>query len=498
MKKIIHRIIAILPAILIQLAWYYILMRWLSPYSTLLTLLLSLLGFFYVMIVIVKNDDSTYKILWLLVLLIFPLPGALLYFLFGNKKTARPISKKLNETKDHYYLTNQSAHDDLAIQNPRLAQTIDFLSKYTTYPVLANEEAQYYSLGDYMYKDMLKDIANATETIYCEYFIVEKGTMWNGIVDLFETKVKQGVDVYVMYDDLGSLSTFTKEEAKELQAKGIKVHIFNELITIKGTLNYRDHRKMLVIDNKVAYSGGINLADEYINGYPKHGHWKDIGFRITGEAVLAYTDMFIKFWNAFSNDKITPQPFEPKANTKQDGFIFSYYDSPINNIAVSNTLYIELLSQAKNYAYFYTPYLMLGDDLMDAFILAARRGVDVRIIMPGIPDKKIVFRMSHSFYQELLAAGVKIYEYTPGFVHAKACIIDDEICTIGTVNLDYRSLFLHFENNSLFYQAQIINDLKEDFLKTQDLSKEMKPYTSKEYAKKWLIDGILRIFSPLC
>ena len=347
MKKNFHRIIAILPAVLIQLAWYYILMRWLSPYSTLLTLLLSLLGFFYVMTVIVKNDDSTYKILWLLVLLIFPLPGALLYFLFGNKKTARPISKKLNETQDHYYLTNQSALNDLASLNPRLSQTIDFLSKYTTYPVLFNEEAKYYSLGDYMYEDMLKDIANATETIYCEYFIVEKGRMWNGLVDLFTAKVKQGVDVYVMYDDLGSLSTFTKEEAKELQAKGIKIYIFNELITIKGTLNYRDHRKMLVIDNKIAYSGGINLADEYINEYPKHGHWKDIGFRITGNGVLAYADMFIKFWNAFAKDKITPQQFEVKTNAKEDGFIFSYYDSPINNIAVSNTLYIELLSQAK-------------------------------------------------------------------------------------------------------------------------------------------------------
>lgn len=498
MKKIIHRIIAILPAILIQIAWYYILIRWLSPYSAFLTLLLSLLGFLYMMTVIVKNDDSTYKILWLLVLLIFPLPGALLYFLFGNKKTARPIKRRLDETKDHYILSEQNELEELKEDNLRLYQTLDYMSQYTKYPILKNKSTKYYSLGEYMFEDMLEDIKKAKKSIYCEYFIVEKGKMWDSIVELFEKKVREGVKIYIMYDDLGSLSTYSKKEAKELEGKGMKVHIFNELITIRGTLNYRDHRKMLVIDDEVAYSGGINLADEYINEYPKHGHWKDIGFRITGNGVYAYSDMFVKFWNSFDKEKIEVSNIELRLNNEQDGFIFSYYDSPINNVAVSNTLYIELLSQAKRYAYFYTPYLMLGDDLLDAFIFAARRGVDVRIIMPGIPDKKIVFRMSRSFYQPLLDAGVKIYEYTPGFVHAKASMIDDEICTIGTVNLDYRSLFLHFENNSLFYKSEVLNDLKADFLKTQDMCKEIKPYTNKEYAKKWLIDGILRIFSPLC
>lgn len=498
MKKIIHRIIAILPAILIQLGWYYILLTWLSPYSTLLTILLSLLGFIYMMTVIVKNDDSTYKILWLLVLLIFPLLGALLYFLFGNKKTARPIQRKLNETKDHVYMQNYNELESLKLQNERLYQTLNYVSNYTTYPLVTNESCKYYELGDTMFPDMIEEIKKAKHTIFCEYFIVEKGEMLDPILDLFKQKVKEGVHVYFMYDDLGSLSTFSYKEAKELIDAGIHVHCFNPLITIKGTLNYRDHRKMLVIDHKVAFSGGINLADEYINGYPKHGHWKDIGFKITGPACLSYSDMFIKFWNSFEKEKITYKPHIDYDTKTQDGFIFSYYDSPINNVAISNTLFIELLSQAKHYAYFYTPYLMLGDDLMNAFVMAARRGVDIRIIMPGIPDKKVVFRMSRSFYQQLLCEGVKIYEYTPGFVHAKACMIDDEICTIGTVNLDYRSLFLHFENNSLFYHSKILFDLKEDFLQTQDQCQEIRPATKKEYSKKWLIDGILRIFSPLC
>ena len=498
MKKIIHRIIAILPAVLLQIGWYYILFRWLSPYSTVLTILLSLLGFIYLMTVIIKNDDSTYKILWLLVLLIFPLPGALLYFLFGNKKTARPIQRRLDATKDHIFLQGENELSAIQAQDPRFAQTLKYLSSYTTYPVLANESARYYPLGEEIFKDMLIDLQNAKSTIYCEYFIVQNGKMWDPIVDLFAQKVKEGVDVYMMYDDLGSISTYSKKEADHLRQLGIKVHCFNPLITIRGTLNYRDHRKMLVIDHQIAYSGGINMADEYINAYPKHGHWKDIGFRITGPSVLAYSDMFQKFWNAFENEKI--KVLEPPTIPlqTQDGWIFSYYDSCINNVAVSNTLLIELLSQATKYSYFYTPYLMLGDDLMNAFVLAARRGVDIRIIMPGIPDKKIVFRMSRSFYQQLLCEGIKIYEYTPGFVHAKACIIDDEICTIGTVNLDYRSLFLHFENNSLFYKSKILFDLKKDFLDTQEKCQEIFAATPKEYSKKWLIDTLLRIFSPLC
>ena len=259
---------------------------------------------------------------------------------------------------------------------------------------------------------------------------------------------------------------------------------------------------MLIIDNRVAFSGGINLADEYINKVEKYGHWKDIAFRITGQPVQNFTRMFTEFWNAFSNDPISTTQLKPlaakKEITQNNGYMISYYDSPIYSEAVSNNLYVELLSRATRYAWFFTPYLMLGDTLMDAFVLAAQRGVDVRIIMPGIPDKKIVYRMSRSYYQPLLEAGVKIYEYTPGFVHAKGCVVDDCFGTLGTVNLDYRSLFLHFENNSFFFDASILKDLKEDFLATQEKCRLRTLDNIGICFRKWVVDGVLRIFAPLC
>ena len=289
------------------------------------------------------------------------------------------------------------------------------------------------------------------------------------------------------------------KNVKVLKSKGIKCIAFNPLFFIRGALNNRDHRKILVIDGNVAFSGGINLADEYINKINKYGHWKDIGFKITGESVKSYNYMFIEFWNAISNDKILLNVIDDtKKSQNEDGYILSYYDSPAYKEPISNNLYIDLLSQAVDYAWFYTPYLILGDFLKEAIIKAAERGVDVRIFVPGIPDKKIVYRLSKSYYYPLIKAGVKIYEYTPGFLHAKACLIDDKVGTIGTVNLDYRSLFLHFECNSVFYKSSVLKCLKNDFVETKRKCKEIK---EENINKKFLhrtLDAILRIFAPLC
>ena len=255
---------------------------------------------------------------------------------------------------------------------------------------------------------------------------------------------------------------------------------------------------------EIAFSGGVNLADEYINKKKRYGHWKDIGFYVTGAAAQVYSQMFVEFWNAFSKpkDQLEIQkyflPVPKNITASDDGYVLSYFDSPARFETFSNDLYIDLLYQAEHTAWFYTPYLMLGDHLLEAFVKAAERGVDVRIIMPGIPDKKIVYRMSRGYYRTLMEAGVQIYEYTPGFVHAKGCIIDGNIATVGTVNLDYRSLFLHFENNSVFFKAKMIEDFKADFLKTQSKSTLRTLADLKTGDLRWFIDGILRIFAPLC
>ena len=503
MNRLLRRILSAIPAALVQLAWLFILWRWLSPYAAFLNLVLSFFAFVYVLHIMGNRNEGAYKTLWLLIILGLPVFGTILYFSFGNKRTARPLQKKLAHSRSLLPVEKRTtaAWDELKQENPRLAQTFRYVERETGFMTHACEEADYYPIGEALFEQMLRDLEGAEHFIFAEYFIVESGRMWDSMVEIMARKAAQGVDVRFMYDDLGSITTYSEQNLKQLQAKGIHCIRFNPLVFIKGTLNYRDHRKMLIIDNRVAFSGGVNLADEYINAVERFGHWKDIGFRITGPAVQNYSRMFAEFWNAFSRESISPLELRAHAlpaATAGNGYVLSYYDSPLNRNAVSNNLYMELLSQATDYAWFYTPYLMLGDGLLDSFVRAAQRGVDVRIIMPGIPDKKLVYRMSRSYYRPLMEAGVRIYEYTPGFVHAKGCVIDDEIGTIGTVNLDYRSLFLHFENNSLFYRAALLKDLKADFSATQKKCAQKTLDNAGGSFAKWIIDSILRIFAPLC
>ncbi|MGN1404803.1 MAG: cardiolipin synthase [Erysipelotrichaceae bacterium] len=496
-KKMLRRILLAIPAIVLQIVWFVVLTKWLSPYATLISIVVEIFAFVFVMYLMVAITEGTYKILWLMVILAFPVTGAILYLFFGNKRSGKPLRRKIEASKKE--MDVKDTYQEMATRNKRLDETLNMLQKETGYPALPLEKAKYYSLGEDMWKDMLIDLKKARKSIYLEYFIIQNGKMWDSMVEILEKKVLNGVDVRLMYDDIGSFATYGMDNVKELREKGIKCFPFNPLMTLKGTLNYRDHRKMLIIDEEIAYSGGVNLADEYINEYEKHGHWKDIGFRITGRPVDSYLRMFIEFYNAFTpEDKLKYVPKQGEETKTNRGTIISYYDSPVGKNALSYNFYIELINQAKDYVYFYTPYLMLGDDMMNSLIRAAKRGVDIRIIMPGIPDKKVVYRISRSYYRPLMEAGVRIFEYTPGFVHAKALIMDDIICTIGTVNLDYRSLFLHFENNSVFYKSRILNDLKTDYLLTQDKCVERTVDNMKHSFVKFLVDGVLRIFAPLC
>ncbi len=501
MKRIISRVILILPAIALQILWYWCLITILKDYIPLFIELLSLLSVILVLYIVSKRDESSYKILWLIIILTFPILGAWLYMYTGNKRTAKALNKRIEKSSHNLKLakTDIDLLENIQKDNIRLAETLQYVSNESNFPIMYNQKAVYFPIGEEMYVDMLKELENAKKFIFLEYFIVEESKFLNSIVDILEQKVKDGVDVRIIYDDLGSISTYSYKNIKNLNKKGIKCIPFNPLIFIKASLNNRDHRKMLIIDNEIVYSGGINIADEYINIKEKYGHWKDIGFKLVGDSVNNYTYMFIEFWNAFSTKKIDSKTLKANFNGKrEDGYILSYYDSPANTESISNNLYIELLSQATDYIWFYTPYLMLGENLMEAFIRTAKRGVDVRIMLPGIPDKKLIYRITRSYYKSLIEAGVKIYEYKPGFLHAKACLVDDIIGTVGTVNLDYRSLFLHFECNSIFYKSNILKDLKKDFKMTEDKCQlvEKKDINQKLFNR--IINAILRIFAPLC
>ncbi len=545
MKRVMMRVIGTLPGVFLQALWMFVLIRWLSNYATLLNFLLSILAVIFVLYIFGTRFEGSYKTLWLLLILGFPILGTTLYLVFGNKKYTAPLTKRLNKAREDLGKSRGKAAreimEDLREDNPRLAATFDHVQKTTNFPLRRVETAEYFPLGELMFERMLEDLKKAEKFIYAEYFILEEGVMWNSMVDIMAEKAAQGVAVRVLYDDIGSIGTYSVENVLKLQEKNIECIPFNPFVFVKGTLNYRDHRKMLIIDGEVAYSGGVNLADEYINQKERFGHWKDIGFRLTGAPVENYMHMFAEFWNAFASN-YTALPLIGKKNKEktmislpeyplkealieatkgveeraqektaqektaikemsqgqEKGYVLSYFDSPGGEEAISNSVFVELLSQAVNYAWFYTPYLLLGDELLDAFVRAANRGVDVRIIMPGIPDKKLIFRMSRGYYYTLMNAGVKIFEYTPGFVHAKASLVDDVIGTVGTVNLDYRSLFLHFENNSLFYKAEMLADLKDDFEKTMAASQERTIEDLHMNFWRFMVDSALRILSPLC
>ena len=509
MKKILARIMIVIPAIILQMVWYFIALGWLNNLFRehlweILNALFSVLAVIFVTGLVAKRDESSYKLLWVMVIVTMPIFGAMLYVFWGNKNTGKKLKKNLEQSaavlSKPADIVDNECLSDIRKNDLRIGQTLEHITKTTGFPVLKNDTSKYYPLGEDMFQDMCEDLKKAQKYIYVEYFIIQRGKFWDTLTDIMAERAAAGVEVRVMYDDLGSIGTYSLSNVIDLSKKGIKCIPFNPFLFIKAQLNNRDHRKIMVIDGEIAYSGGVNLADEYINEVQKFGIWKDIGFRITGEAVRSYTYMFAEFWNAFSIDKIPKEMItqtEYETVNKDNGYILPYYDSPMYEEHVSNELFTEMLSVATDYIWFYTPYLILGDALFDAFIRAAKRGVDVRIIMPGIPDKKIVYRLSRSYYRDLLKAGVKIYEYKPGFVHAKGFVADDKIAGIGTVNLDYRSLFLHFECNSVFYNADIVGDLKQDYLKTLSECVERTLNDVKKGVVHNLIDNFLRVIAPL-
>lgn len=502
MKKIISRLIYIIPAVAIQILWYMIILDLLRDYIVPISFILSALSVVFVLYIIYKRGESAYKILWIIVILTLPLLGALLYIGFGDKISSMPIKLKLERVKKASGFRFKDCSElfcRLKNEDKRASQSFEYVYKATEFPLVRNSECKYYPLGDDMFPDMCEALESAEKYIFAEYFIIGEGVFWDKISEILVRKAKAGVDVRLIYDDVGCLSTFSKINELKLRENGVECIAFNPLNFLKARLNNRDHRKILVIDGKVVFSGGINLADEYINKNQRFGHWKDIGFRITGESAVSYTYMFAELWNAYSHRKIPPELFKSAGSPAagDDGYVLSYCDSPFNTDAVSNNLIMDILSQAEDYAWFYTPYLILGENLLDSFVRTAKRGVDVRIIMPGIPDKKLVFRLSRSYYPQLLEAGVKIYEYNPGFVHAKACLCDDKLALLGTVNLDYRSLFLHFECSSLMYKSRIIPELKSDFIQTLSRCTERTTETEKKGIFNRLFSCILRVFAPL-
>ena len=502
MWKLIKRIFLLLPALLAELVFMLLIVTVLEPWAILIELVLNIAGFCVVFFLVSYRQEGAYRTLWLLFFTFTPVAATVAYLFFGNKRTVKPILKKISTAiyQMPHDVPQNNELSKITQEEKRIGESLRYLNNLSSFPVMPCESSEYYPLGEDCLKGMIEEMEKAEKYIFLEYFIVEDGSMWKRMTDVLAEKVKNGVDVRMIYDDLGSISTFSGRDTNYLKKIGIKYIAFNPLKFVNGTLNNRSHRKMLIIDGHTVFSGGINIADEYINEKKRFGHWKDIGFKITGPAVWNYLYMFSVFWNAYSEDRIGEEQFSaiPKTPSVLDGSVLSYCDSPGNHDALSNNFYIEMLGNVTDRAWFYTPYLMLGDNLLDAFIRAAQRGVDVRVIIPGIPDKKMPYKMTKNYAESLMHAGVRVYAYTPGFIHAKACIFDDKVCTVGTVNLDYRSLYLHFENNSVFYDSSIMKELEKDYLNTVSVSTELVPKKKYRSFSYYVVNGIIRVFSPLC
>jgi len=459
-----------------------------------------------VFLLLIKSDKaSAYKISWIIILLTFPVAAGAIYLLAGNRRPTKRVAAQMDEHALIAGLLDADGNLPFInkIQCGRMYSLFQYIRNASAYHAYNKTQVKYYSLGELMFEDMLIDLEKAEKFIFIEYFIVKDSYMWDRLVDVMTRKASEGVDVRLIIDDLGSHKLFSRKYVRSLREKGIKVLRFNPIVPyLQIFMNNRDHRKITVIDGHTAFNGGMNISDEYINKKSPFGIWKDTGVRLYGDAVWSFTLMFIEMWDTFCkaderiHDHLSYK--NPICDTVEtDGLVLPYGDTPLDKEALGENIYVDMLNQAEQYVYIYTPYLIISEKMIQALQFTARRGVDVRLIMPGIADKKLIHRLSRSYYSFLLEAGVKVYEYTPGFMHAKSFISDDEVAVVGTINLDYRSLYLHFECATLLFKSRAIADIKEDFIEILEVSREIQLNTGRRRLVNELIDSILHLFSPL-
>lgn len=506
LKKIIfNRITILCLLILIQLTWFVLFLLNLTNESWWINILMQALSILALLAIINRNDNPAYKLAWTIPILLFPLFGGLAYLFFGGKKPSRPLRKRIDESaKNIMPLVTQEKEvlSEIKALDRQVAGQVEYILNSAKFPIYHNTQTKYYQRGEDNFPDILEALRNAKHFIFLEYFIIGEGKMWNSMLEILKEKAMSGLDVRLLYDDFGCMTLLPYQYQKELEKYNIKCEVFNKMIPIfSSVMNHRDHRKILVVDGYIGFTGGINLADEYINEKIRFGYWKDTGIRLIGDGVWNLTAMFLTMWNALRKTDEDIEKFKPETYAKKefvsDGFVQPYGDSPLDSETVGENVYLNIINMAKDYVYIFTPYLIIDNEMMTALCLASKRGVDVRIMTPGIPDKKMVFYVTQSYYRQLVNAGVKVYEFEPGFLHAKCFVCDDQIATVGTINLDFRSLYLHFECGVYLYQTSTVLDVKRDFEDTLTQCVEMTQDLIVRKLPVRIIQAVLRLFSPL-
>lgn len=508
--------LVILFDLLVQLAiivlfCYYFLSGFLnSQWAFVFIIVIFLVDFGLMVYIVNSRSENEYKIVWLVFVGGIPFIGPVFYLLFAHKIR----TKKQNQYLHSYFslLRHDSSLPEVKAKLRKESESgyaiCNFIEKSSDSDVFSNSKVEYFPLGDYAFPAILRELRAAKHFIYLEYFIVKPGEFWDDVLSILLEKKNLGVDVKIIYDDIGNLGATPIHYERKLRKLGLDVRVYSHIKPFLDIrMNNRDHRKIMVIDGHTAFTGGINLADEYINVGSKFGQWKDNCIMVKGKAVYGYTLLFLANYKTSFNHKyvVDFDAIAPEKNIDEaggfpvsDGFVQPYGDLPYADYTVGEDAYISLLSKAKRYVYISTPYLLLDEKLRSAIQVAATSGVDVRLLVPGIPDKKAVYQLTQSNYGPLLEKGVRIYEYTPGFVHQKMFVSDDELAIVGTINLDYRSLYLHMENGTLLIGCHCIGGMKRDFVDSFALSHEVSlGEFNKRKKRKWLLWALLKLVGPL-
>ena len=508
LRIIFGRTAFVVMSLLLQISILLAGFRFLSHYMVYIYGGFTLLSAFVILYVVNKDENPSFKLAWIIPITVIPVFGTLLYLFLELQWEGKIINRRLRENisdTQPYLKQNPRYMEQLAKTSRSNANLAAYIENSGSYPVYGNTNVKYYPVGEEMFEDMKKELEKAKRFIFMEYFIVERGEMWDSILEILERKVQEGVEVRFMYDGMCCLVLLPYSYPRELRAKGLKAKMFAPIRPALSTYqNNRDHRKILVIDGHTAFTGGINLADEYINRKVRFGHWKDTGIMVKGDAVTSFTMMFLQMWNITEKEPEDygrylrdPEFFYPP-ELSMEGFVIPYGDSPLDQETVGELVYLDIINTARNYVHIMTPYLILNYELVQALQFAAKRGVETIIIMPHIPDKEYAFLLAKAHYEELIRAGVQIYEYTPGFVHAKVFTSDDEKAVVGTINMDYRSLYLHFECAAYIYRNEVIKDVERDFKETLAKSQVITLQECRHYPwYKKFAGRVLRLFAPL-
>lgn len=504
----ILRLIFTIAAITLEIGLIVMLITRFNSVAAWISMGTRFLAMFLVLGIYSQHTTATMKMPWIMLILVTPIFGTTMYLLIGLNSHVIHMKKRYDEVDRKLFpklYQSDAVMEKLRKFDPHAAGLSTYLTNHSFYPVCQNTDVEYFDEAARALASQKEALEKAEHFIFMEYYAIEDKESWHDIQDILERKVREGVEVRVIYDDLGSISFITTDFVRRMEAVGIRCRVFNPFAPgLNAFLNNRDHRKFTVIDGFVGYTGGYNLANEYFNITHPYGYWKDTGVKITGDAVRNMTVTFLEMWNAVRADDEDDQTFDaflPRVHYKakeKDAFVQPYADSPMDDEQVGENVYISIVESAEHYAWFITPYLIITDELIHAFGLAAKRGVDVRVITPGIPDKKVVYSVTRSYYNSLTRNGVKIYEYTPGFCHAKMAVSDDKVATCGTINLDYRSLYHHFENGCLYMNCRAVLDTKADLEKTLSQCLDVTAqYTVGRSRVLRFGQMILRLFAPL-